>query len=137
MQKPTYEKLLVIFNTMQEGVIEQDNDGNILSWNEAALRILDMSPNDIENKSVKDPYWNAIHLDGTAYEVDKFPSMLASSTGKPQLGAIMGLNFVDGIKWIQINAVPYENETGDTHSITTFVDVTDLIERSKLLEQRS
>lgn len=135
MDTLSQEKLNLIFNTMQEGVVEEDPDGKIIAWNPAALKILNLSKEEIQGRSNSDPKWSAIKLDGTEYPVEEMPAQIAITTGKSQHGKIMGLNYFDGIRWIQINAVPFEVDIGTRHAIVTFIDITDLIHKAKMLEQ--
>lgn len=136
MQKIDQQKFELIFDIMQEGVIEQDSEGRILNWNPAALKILDTTAEKIEGKTHLDPKWNPIKRDGSPYPPDEIPSALATKTGQPQLNKTLGLKYPTGIRWLQITAVPFE-VAGKNHAIVTFVDITSLIQNSLDLEEKN
>ena len=58
-------KFRELFNTMAQGVVYQDKAGNIFDANPAALKILGLSMDQLQNRTSKDPEWKTIHEDGS------------------------------------------------------------------------
>lgn len=133
----TKEKLDLIFDTIQEGVVEQDSDGKIINWNQAALKILDITDAEISGKTHKDPKWNPIKTDGSHYPDEENPAILAITTGEAQIGKTMGLKYPKGTRWIQITAIPYKVENNKNHAIVTFVDITEIVEKNLSLDENN
>jgi PAS domain S-box-containing protein len=118
----------MLFETMAQGVVQQDRDGSIILANPAAERILGLSVDQMAGRTSSDPRWHAIHEDGTPFPGEAHPAMIALSTGKPVHDTLMGV-FHPGKEsyvWININAVPQFNpgETRPYRVHTTFDDIT-------------
>jgi two-component system, chemotaxis family, CheB/CheR fusion protein len=128
-----------LYETMAEGVIYQDRNGQIVSANPAAERILGLSWRDLEERTSEDPRWQAIREDGSPYEAKDHPSMVALATGLPVRGGIMGLHNPrrDETRWIRINAMPlFTDGASDAYQVyTTFDDITDLITTRRALQR--
>ncbi len=117
-----------LFKTMTQGVVYQDPNGNILSANHAAQRILGLSLDQLQGRSSMDPRWRAIREDGSDFPGSEHPSMLALKSGKRIENVVMGVfnPLRDGISWILVNAVP-ELQAGEDEPFrvyTTFEDIT-------------
>ncbi len=137
------EKHRMLFDTMAQGVVYQDNNGAIVSANPAAERLLGISVDQMMGRTSLDPRWHCIHEDGTLYPGETHPPMVALSTGKQVLGCMMGVFNVltDRYAWIIIDSVPQfsPGESAPFMVYTTFENVTErkMIEeeRKKNLEQ--
>ena len=98
----------VLFETMAQGVVFQDADGNIISANPAAETILGITFEQMTGRTSMDPRWRAIREDGSPFSGEAHPSMIALKTGEKVNDVVMGV-FNPGmneIRWININAVP-------------------------------
>jgi two-component system CheB/CheR fusion protein len=126
-----------LFDTMAEGVVYQNADGEIISANPAAERILGLSVDQINGRTSADPGWRAIGEDGAELPGDRHPSMIALRTGQPVTGAVMGVfnPQLEQTRWIRVNAIPLfepdENSPGQVYA--TFNDITEIIESSRAL----
>ena len=73
------EQYRLLFETMVQGVVYQDANGNIISANPAAQRILGLTSGQIEGRTFNDLWWKAIHEDGSDFPGETHPAMIASS----------------------------------------------------------
>lgn len=123
-------KFRELFNTMAQGVVYQDKEGNIFDANPAALKILGLSMDQLQNRSSKDPEWKTIHEDGSEYPGEDHPAMYSLRTGNPLYGVLMGVYnpTKKGIVWILVSSIPrLFNELGKAEEVfVTFEDITDL-----------
>ncbi|PWH13433.1 MAG: chemotaxis protein CheR [Anaerolineae bacterium] len=121
----------LLFNTMMEGVVFQNADGEIIAANPTAERILGLSFDQMRGRTSFDPRWRAVDEDGTPLSGDQHPSMVALHSGKPVYGKMMGVfnPQVEQMRWIRVNAVPIYEGQAIKEVYTTFLDVTD--ERSR------
>ena len=131
------ERYRQLFETMVEGVIYQNDQGEIISANPAAERILGLSANALKGRTSADICWKAIGEDGSDLPADQHPSMIALHTGQPVMGAVVGVfNPQRGqICWLQINAMPLFDPGAETPGqvYATFNDITDMINAGREL----
>ena len=123
------EKYRSLFETMAFGVVYQDINGNIISANHAAEKILGLSFNQMKRKASKDPKWKNIQEDGTDFPDEIHPARVALKTGKTVKDVVMGVfdPKKEETRWIKINATPQfkNNETKAYQVYTTFEDITE------------
>jgi len=128
-----------LFKTMAQGVVYQDAEGQIISANPAAEKILGLTFDQMTGRTSMDPRWKAIHEDGSDFSGETHPAMVALETGERVKDVIMGV-FNPGkedYRWISINAVPEykEDESKPFQVYTTFNDVTDRKEAEEMLRK--
>ncbi len=97
-----------LYETMPLGILYQDTAGILTSANPAALRILGLTPGNLEEYRSTDLRWKAVHEDGTSYPSDQHPPMEALRTGQPVLGVVMGVfnPVLNETRWLRVNSVP-------------------------------
>jgi PAS domain S-box-containing protein len=123
------EKYRTLFETMALGVIYQDATGKIISANPAAIRILGRSLEQLQGRASDDPRWAAIHEDGSSFQPDQHPAMVALRTGEKIHNVVMGL--ASPVRnervWISIDAIPQfkSNEFSPYQVYTVFNDITE------------
>ena len=121
-----------LFETMTQGVIYHDSEGNITLANRAAEQILGMSLDELQGLTSRDPRWQAIREDGSAFPGDQHPSMVAMRTGQVVSDVLMG--FYHPLKaeqrWIRTAAVP-EFEPGANKPFRVFATFDDITERRR------
>ncbi len=102
------QKFWVLFQTMSQGVIYQDSEGKIITVNPAAERILGMTTEQLQGKTLKELNLVAVHEDGTDFPEDVQPSSVALRTGEMVSNMVMGLCSEQTGKytWLNITAVP-------------------------------
>ncbi|MFH1879198.1 MAG: PAS domain S-box protein, partial [Bacillota bacterium] len=122
------EKYRRLFETMAQGVVYQAANGEIISANPAAERVLGMSFDQMQGKTSMDSRWKTIREDGSAVAGDDHPAMIALRTGKPFGPFIMGIfqPEIDEYVWLSITATPlfYPGETVPYQVYTLFQDIT-------------
>ena len=124
------ERYRRLFETMAEGVVYQNVQGEIISVNPAAERILGWSVNDRTGRVSAHSCWKVMGEDGIALPDDQHPSMIALHTGQPVMGAVVGVfNPQRGqIRYLKINAIPLFEPGSETPNqvYATFNDITDI-----------
>jgi len=125
------ERYRQLFNTMAEGVVYQNAEGEITSANPAAARILGLPIDEVSGRTSSDSCWAAIHRDGSELPGDQHPSMVALRTGQPVSDVVMGVSNPqrDQIRWLHVSAVPLfrTGEEKPSQVFTTFSDITEMI----------
>jgi len=123
------EKHRSLFETMTQGVVYQDADGQIVDANPAAQRILGLTLDQLQGRTSMDPRWRAIREDGSEFPGDAHPAMVALETGRPVRDVVMGVYDPkkQGYTWIKIHAVPLLQPGADKPYLvhTTFEDITE------------
>ena len=117
-----------LFETMAQGVVYQSSDGEIVSANPAAERILGLRLDQMRGRTSVDSRWRAIHEDGSDFPGEEHASMVALQTGREVHDVVMGVfnPQTDSYRWIEINAVPqFRPDGGEPYEVfTTFDDIT-------------
>ena len=124
------ERYRVLFESIRQGVVSQDQDGKIVLVNPAAERILGMPFQEMKNKTSLDPRLQTIHEDGSDFPMDMHPGWIALKTGQNVKGTVMGIfNPREGRqRWLNVSAVPIITP-GGKHPIRAYMifdDITDL-----------
>jgi len=131
------ERYRLLADTMLQGVIHQDADGQIISMNPAAERILGKTREEFLGSSSVQEERNTIHPDGSLFPGIEHPSMVALRTGQPKRDVVMGVfNPILGEhRWISIDAVPVlrPGETRPSEVYTVFEDITERKKSERLL----
>ncbi len=127
----------LLFDTMAEGVVYQNRDGEIISANNAAFELLGLTLDQMLGRTSIDPRWKAIKIDGSEFNGEVHPAMIALKSGRPVLGQTMGVfnPKTESIRWININSIPLFKEGESTpHQVySTFDDITQTISDAKYI----
>jgi two-component system cell cycle sensor histidine kinase/response regulator CckA len=117
----------VIVANLAEGVVLQAADGEILTCNAAAERILGLTVEQMAGRSSTDPRWRSIHEDGSPFPGETHPAMVSLRTGEPQHQVVMGVHKPDGdLTWISIDSQPLRAPGSDQPYavVASFTDIT-------------
>ncbi|NTU78102.1 MAG: PAS domain S-box protein [Chloroflexales bacterium] len=118
----------ILFETMAQGVVYHDSDGQIIAANPAAEHILGLTLSQMQGRTSLDPRWRAIHEDGTPFPGEAHPAMVALRTGQEVRDVVMGIYHpgLDVYRWISIQAVPHVRlgAAGSTQVYALFDDIT-------------
>jgi diguanylate cyclase (GGDEF)-like protein/PAS domain S-box-containing protein len=132
------EPFRTLFETVHQGVVYQNPKGEIMSANPAAERILGLTLTQLRGRASMDPYWQAIHPDGTPFPREAHPAMQAIATQKPVYGVVMGIHGAraETSTWINVTATPiYNKETGVLEYVySVFDDISDTVRLQHELE---
>ncbi len=127
-------RLRGILETMQTGLILSDLGGRVTEVNQAAVRILELTYDEIVGRTPLDPKWKCVREDGTPFPGAEHPPMVVLATGRPIQNVIMGLGMNDdSLKWVTINSSPLTGPDGLRGCVTIFSDITSF----KQSEERS
>lgn len=123
------EKYRTLHDTMIQGVIYRDNEGNVLSCNPAAEKLLGLSLEQMQGNAPIDPNWKIVDQDGEPLALKDFPVMVALRT-KKKVGPLVGGVYHpdnDTYVWLNISAIPLfkEGEKSPYQVYTTLEDITD------------
>ncbi len=132
------EQYRLLFETMDQGVMCWA-EGNVISANPAAARILGLEIDEIVGRTVTDPVWRGFHEDGSDFSPEDFPVNIAAKTGRPVRDITIGFFKGDDnkIHWIRVSAIPQFPSDSDRPQqvYTTFDDITDSFFAYKALQE--
>jgi PAS domain S-box-containing protein len=118
-----------LFTNSPLGLIFQDNEGNIIRANPAALSLLDLSLNDIAGWDVFKPDWKAFSEEGRQLFTFNLAARECIKTGLPQKNSILSVyrpSQKDTV-WLSMDAVPEYNSDSEKpiRVFTTIKDITE------------
>jgi diguanylate cyclase (GGDEF)-like protein/PAS domain S-box-containing protein len=134
---------LAALASLGEGVVLQGPDSAILAANEAAPRILGLTPDQLLGRTSYEKSWRAVQRDGTPFPGELHPASVALREGRPVRDVVMGVPRPDGrMAWILVNAEPVPDTPGVPPGsvVCSFTDITaqiELDERYRLLAENS
>lgn len=136
------EELRALFRGMREGLVVQNEGGTIIDHNDAAARMLSVTV----GQPLIPNTWGVVRENGSAFDPEKSPEVLALRTGEPQSGVVMGLKKPGGeLLWLLVNSVPLfrPHERTPYRVMTSFNDITqrkrleDQLRESRYAEQQA
>jgi PAS domain S-box-containing protein len=112
--------------SLHEGLVMQDAQGRLISWNPAALQILGLTDDQIAGRTSMDPRWRSVREDGSDLPGDQHPSMISLATQRSQVGTVLGIHDPGGsLRWLRVNAAPIIDERSEARVVSSFVDITE------------
>ena len=117
------------FDNMSEGMLLQDQTGKIIDFNPAALNVLQISAQQLSQKTLYNPQWQPVREDGSALLENEFPAMTVLNTRLEQKNMIIGLKSnSENHQWISVTSAPIflDGSINATHVVSTFEDITDV-----------
>ena len=126
------ERHRFLAETMLQGVVHQDANGEIIDMNPAAERILGKIRGQFLGSSSVQQEHHTIRENGERFPGNEHPAMVALQTGQPVTGVIMGVfnQNLGEYRWIRIDAVPVFRP-GDAHPSEVYAVFEDISERRK------
>ncbi|MBN2637453.1 MAG: PAS domain S-box protein [Bacteroidales bacterium] len=123
------EQFRFLYETMVQGVVIQDINGQIIDANEAACKILGLSKDEMTGKTTQDPRWKLIHEDGSPLSPNEMPSNIAFRTGKAVKNKLMGIYVPENEShhWILTSSIPKfsPGKKIPDLTLTTFSEITE------------
>ena len=130
------ERHRTLFENMTQGVIYHAADGRVTDANQAALRFLGLTKDQILGKEPMDPQWRFVYHDGSTIPVEEYPAVVALQ-GRRVESMTFGVynTLVEDINWIKLDAVPRFRPGEDTpyEAYTIFSDMTEEVTMKKRL----
>jgi PAS domain S-box-containing protein len=118
-----------LLDSTNAGVIFQDLDGSILSVNEKACEMLDISQSELLGSKIIDVCSDLVDEHGDRLTIDDYPVTRVLRTGKPVQNVTVGMPAEEagGMRWFLVNTEPVlDSETGILDEILCyFIDITE------------
>ncbi len=127
-----------IVSTLNEGVVIQNLDGEIVSCNSSAEKLLGLTFEQMIGKSSVDPIWKTIKEDGSDFPGEEHPAMVTIKTGKAQSDVVIGIIKPNGeLTWINVYAhLLYHTDSKVPYAVfAIFHDFTDRKKAEEELEK--
>ncbi|MDQ5911156.1 MAG: hypothetical protein QG599_3253, partial [Pseudomonadota bacterium] len=110
-----------------EGVTVYNHEGQLLTANPAAQRILGISAAECRERPIDDPRWQIIQANGAPFPTDEYPVVVTLRTGLPQREILMGIYTPQReLTWISVNSEPVWDADARTVQavVVSFSDIT-------------
>jgi PAS domain S-box-containing protein len=116
-------KYRALFSTFPHGIAVTDGQGNVIETNASAAKLLGISKQEHEKRSIDSPQWVIIHPDGAFMPVHERAAVVALREHRVVADCEMGIVKPEGrITWINVTAAPVPI---DNHGVVvTFSDIT-------------
>ena len=122
-------KYKTIFQTLEEGIVITDPDGNIIDCNNASENLLEVSKEQLLHFNLHKQDWGFIRPDFTPLPKDECPGKKALEEGIPILNLETGYIRENKIKWLIISSAPLKL---DGYGVfLTFYDITEIKEQEE------
>jgi len=135
------KRYATIINSMVEGLVIQDKNGEIESCNDAAEALLGLSKRAMNEQRQILPVSKLLRLDGSKYEKDDHPNLLSLNSEESIRDLVVGIEREEGeTDWIKINSHPiYDNPYSEkaTSVVTTLFSVTEELRHNRELKELS
>lgn len=120
-------KYKAMIDTLAEGVVLQNKNGEIIEFNKSALNILGLTSDQILGRTSFDPKWQSVDANENPLSGREHPIVLSLKEGKSVDRYVMGIHKPTGeMSWLSVNSRPILNENGDVErAIASFSDVTE------------
>ena len=109
------------------GLMLVSHDSNVIHYNDKALKLLDLTPEQLKGKEPYPAGWKLMYEDGRELMPDELPVRKVLESREPERN--LALQIVHDKKpeptWVLVNAVPQMDANGDIrHIIYSFSDIT-------------
>ncbi|MDC0667787.1 PAS domain S-box protein [Nannocystis radixulma] len=130
-----------LIGVLEEGILVQDEDGTIHTYNASAQRILGLTQEQVAGNAPLTPRWHAVREDGTVLRDRGDGPLFEFHAGEPPSGAVLGIHKPDGQPtWVAVRSQSLP--TGPDHRcavVVSFSDITDRknaeLEKDRVLRQ--
>lgn len=127
------EKYRQLFEFLPVGITISDMNGNILSGNKEAEKLLKLPIKDHCERTIDDPKWKIIRRDGSAMPSNEIPGILALKQMKRIENVALGvIDENENVTWLSVTADPLPNNAG---VIIAYLNINEEIEREKKLNE--
>lgn len=135
------QKYKNLFESLQIGILYQDNKGKITEANRAAIKLTGLTKTQMERFTWNTGKWNAIRQNGKVLPDNEHPASISIKTGKKINNVVLGISYskLSQNCWLSVNAVP-EFRKGEKKPIgvhTTFRDISARIQSEINLKENN
>jgi PAS domain S-box-containing protein len=131
MQMQNKIDFLSLVESLNLGIICQDQEYKIIYSNQAAEQILGLSKEQVYGLTSFDVRWKTIYEDGSDFPADDHPIVQALTKGILVKDVIMGIFIpkINDYKWIKVSGIPIFDEKSKLpfQAIAIFEDISDRI----------
>ncbi len=126
-----------MLQTMVDGMVMVDLDGQITYANPSAQRILEVRRDGILGRYYHEREWRQIDADGNPYPAERLPITIALEQKREVKGMEHGIEAPNGQqKWLSVNTAPLVDEEGQLYgAIASFRDVTERKDAQQKIER--
>jgi diguanylate cyclase (GGDEF)-like protein/PAS domain S-box-containing protein len=126
-----------LIETMEEGVLVIDAQGRVLAFNSSLSRVLGLTAEELEERSLSDTPFRAFYEDGSPVLKEELPATVTLKTGMPLSGVVLGVPRPQGgMAWVSVNSRPLQKAGEKPHAvICTFTDISTMKTMEKLLKE--
>ena len=127
--------MLQIMDGSISAITVLDENGTITYANAEAERVLGMGHSAIKGRKYDEPVWGITTPDGQPIDAEDLPFRQALARGGPVRDIRIAIEWPNGKRQIlSVNAAPYRDADGKALVITSFVNITEEILKTELLE---
>ncbi|QBD79238.1 PAS domain S-box protein [Ktedonosporobacter rubrisoli] len=128
-----------LFESLDQGIVCQDADGQIIQANAAAEYLLGMKLEAMRGRTLLDPLWRPLQENGSPFPADLHPTLSALRTGQPVSGTIIGMfnQQENAYRWFTVSSVPrFQANVERPHQVYTILhDFTTLHNQEQRMQQ--
>ncbi|MDY0234747.1 MAG: PAS domain-containing protein [Gudongella sp.] len=120
-------KYRIIYENITQGIVLCNHDGKVVSANQAAETILNLTLNEMETRPLVDFFSNPIHEDGKAFTGRSLPFMKILNSNEATQGLTMGYKSKNSTyyTWIVVSAMAMiMPDEDDVQFLISFDDIT-------------
>lgn len=138
-QRRTERRLQRILDTVAEGILFTDDEGNFRYANPAAEEILGLERSAIEDRTYRDPEWEIRAPDGGPFPEEELPVAQVLRTGSPVTGVEHSVQRPDGSRTIlRVNAAPVRRDGNELQGVVASLrDITEQKQFEAQLEHQA
>lgn len=124
------ELLATMTTNLAEGVMLHDEDGRVVQFNPAVLKMLCLTENQLSGQTTEElKQWKTVFEDGSECPRTERPPLKALATGDSQKNQTIGIDVPDeGRRWLRVNSIvlPRFGLSKKKHVLSTFQDITEI-----------
>ena len=126
-------KYQALFDSFPHGLTVTDSQGHIIETNAAAEKILGVSKQEHEKRTIHGLEWELIHPDGSEIPPDERPSVIALKENRVVGNCVMGIHKNNkGTTWLNVTAAPLSMENHGV--VVTYNDISEKKRYRRLFE---